>query len=131
VSLPHKASRGDFPEHLPDQNRSVQALSDFGVPASERNSQFFTGGPYITHDPLGQFACRAILWKKHDNEKPERACTQDSDVVCINVNYVATDVIRGEGDWIGRNNDITISGVDNSRVLANLGTNEETRIKLG
>jgi hypothetical protein len=39
TGLPHKASRGNFAEHLPDQNWAVQALSDFGVaacPASQK-----------------------------------------------------------------------------------------------
>src|SRR6516225_417829 len=53
TGLPHKASRDDFGYHLPDQNRTIQSLGDFGMPAPERDIQFFTRSPDIGHDGLG------------------------------------------------------------------------------
>ena len=130
MGLPHKASRGDFAKHLPHQNRAVQALGDFRVSTSESDIQFFTRVPHIRHDCLGQLGCRAILWKKHDNEKPERPCAQDGNVVRVDVNCVTADLIGGKGDGIGPNDEIVISGVDDGRVLTNLRSNEQARIML-
>lgn len=36
ASLPHEASPADLAEHVTDQNRAVEALGDFRVPAAER-----------------------------------------------------------------------------------------------
>jgi len=46
------------------------------------------------------------------------------------VNCVTPDVIRGKGDGICCDDEIAISGFDDGRVLANLGSNEEARIML-
>jgi len=44
---------------------------------------------------------------------------------------VTTNMIRGQGDGIRRNDEIAITRIDNGRVLANLGSNQQARIALG
>src|ERR1035437_8874403 len=131
ASLPHKASRSDLAEHLTDQNRAVEALGDFRVPAADRDAQFLARGPHIGHDRLGQFGLRAALRKKHDDEEPQRARAQDGNVVRVDVNSVTPDVISGKGDGICRDDEIAIARVDDGRVLANLRSNKQARIMLG
>ena len=46
------------------------------------------------------------------------------------MNRVATDLIRGEGNRIGRDDEIAISCIDDGCVLANLRSNEQARIML-
>ena len=60
ASLPHKASRGDLAEHLTDQNRAVEVLGDFRVPAAERDAQFLALDHHISHDRLGQFRASSV-----------------------------------------------------------------------
>ena len=130
MSLPHKASRGDLAEHLTDQNRAVEALRDFRVPAAERDAQFLARGPHIGHDRLGEFGLRAALRKEHDDEEPQRARAQNGNVVRVDVNSVTPDVISGKGDGICRDDEIAIACVDDGGVLANLRSNEQARIML-
>jgi hypothetical protein len=72
----------------------------------------------------------AILGKKHDNQKPERSCAQDGNIVRVDVNRVTPDLIRGKGDGIRRDDEIAVASVDDGRVLANLRSNEQARIML-
>ncbi len=123
ASFPHKATRGDLSEHLANQNRAVEALGDFRVPAADRDTQFLARGPHIGHDRLGQFRRRAAIRKEHDDEEPQRAHAQDGYVVCIDVNSVTPNVISGKGDGICRDDEIAIPCVDDGRVLANLRSN--------
>jgi hypothetical protein len=44
ASLSHKARWGDFTEHVTDQDRAVETLGDFRVPAAECNAQFLFCG---------------------------------------------------------------------------------------
>ena len=109
----------------------VEALRNFRVPSAERNTEFRARGPHIGHDHLGQFRSCAVLWKEHDNEKPQRTRPQNSYVVRVNMYCVTTNMIRGQGDGIRRNDEIAITRIDNGRVLANLGSNQQARIALG
>jgi hypothetical protein len=130
MGLPHKASWGDLTQHLTDQNRPVEALGDFRVPASESDIQFLARAPHISHYRVHQLWRRAALRKEHVDKEPERSCAQDGNVVGVEVNRVTPDVIRGEGHGIGRDDEIPISGIDDGCVFANLRSNEEARIKL-
>ena len=100
------------------------------MPAADGDAQFLARGPHIGHDRLGQFGRRAALRKEHDDEEPQRARTQDGNVVRVDVNSVTPDVIRGKGDGICRDDEIAIACVDDGRVLANLRSNEQARIML-
>jgi hypothetical protein len=130
AGLSHKASWSDLAEHLTDQNRAVQAWSDFRVSAAERDAEFVARGPHISHDGLGQFGCRAILRKERDDEEPQRTCAQDGNVVRIDVNRVTSDLIRGKGDWIGRDDEIAISSINDGSIFANLRSDQQARIVL-
>jgi hypothetical protein len=130
TGLPHKAGRGDFAEHLPDQDWAVQALSDFGVAASQGDTQFVARAPHIGHYRLGQFGRCATFRKEHDDKKPEGACAHDGNIVGVDVNCVTPDLIGGEGDGIGGDDEIKISSIDDRRILANLRSNEQARIML-
>ncbi len=68
----------DLAEHLADQNRAVEALGDFRVPAVERDAQFLARGPHIGHDRLGQFSVvrlsgRSMTTKNHNGRAPRTA----------------------------------------------------------
>ena len=122
--LPHKSIQCDLAEHLTNQNRAVEALRDFRVPAAEREPQFVARGPHIGQDRLGQFSRRAALRKEHDDEEPQRACAQDRNIVRVDVNCVAPDVISGKGDGICGDDEIAIACVDDGRILSNLRSNK-------
>ena len=61
----------------------------------------------------------------------KRARAEDGDVVRVDVNGVSPDVIGGERDGIGRDDEISVADVDDGRVLANLRANQEARIAPG
>jgi len=71
------------------------------------------------------FSGRSVTTKNQSGR-----AAQDGHIVRVDVNSVTPDVISGEGNGIGRDDEIAISYVDDGRVLANLGSNEEARIML-
>ena len=89
---------------------------------------FLAPAPHLGHDRPGQFGRRAALWKEHDDEEPQRARAQDGNVVRVDVNSVMPDVISGKGDGVCRDDEIVVTCVDHGRVLANLRSNEKTRV---
>jgi hypothetical protein len=97
--------------------------------AAERNAQFLACISHIGHDRPGQFGRRVVFWKEHDDEEPQWPCAHNGNIVGIDVNRVAADVIRGEGDGIGSDHEISISGIDNSCVFANLRSDQQAWIK--
>ena len=60
----------------------------------------------------------------------KRACTQHRNVVRIDVNRVTPNVFRGKGDGICRDDEIAVPRIDDGRILADLGSNEQTWIIL-
>jgi hypothetical protein len=86
--------------------------------------------PHIGHDRLGQVGCCVALRKEHDDEEPQRACAQYSNVVRVDVNSITPDMIGGKGDGICRDDEIAIAYVDDGRILADLRPNDQAQIML-
>jgi hypothetical protein len=124
-------SRRNLAKHLTHENRAVEARGDFGMAAADRDAQLVTGCAHVGHDALGQLGRGTAFWKKQNDEEPHGARSQHGDIVRVDVDRVPPDVIGGERDRVGRDDEIPIAGVDDGRVLANLRPNEETGIASG
>jgi hypothetical protein len=112
--LADKARWRDLAQHLTDHDRAVQAGRDLRMSAADRNPQLLARRAHVSHDAGGELRRRVVFRQQQDDEEPQRARAEDGHVVRVDVHGVPTDVIGGERDGVGRDDEIPIASLDHS-----------------
>ena len=116
-------------QHVPGENRALQADRNLRMPAYQGNAQLMTGLAHLRKNVLHQGSGGPGLWQQQRGQEPARRTPHDRNVVGVHRDGIVPNGIGRKRDGIGFRNEEAVAHVNHGGVLAHTRPNEHTRIR--
>src|SRR5215510_13471802 len=115
-------------QHVPGENRALQADRNLCMPTHQGNTQLVTGLAHLRKNVLYQSSGGPGLWQQQCGQEPTRRTPHGRDVVGVHRDGIVPNGISRKRDGIGFRNEEAVTHVNHGGVLAYTRPNEHTRI---
>ena len=102
-----EAVEGRFADHGAGNEGLGDAGGDFGVAADEGCADFVAGGAKVGEDCVDG-GLNGVGWEEEGGEEPTRIGAEAGDVVGVDVDGVAAEVLGGERDGVGGEDEVAV-----------------------
>ena len=107
-------------QHRADHDGARQAGRHLGMAAHERDTHRRAGLRQLGEELLHVRLLALALGQEHGGHEPSRSGATNGQVVGVDVQRVPAHLVGGEGDGIGRGDEVAIAHVQDGGVLAHL-----------
>lgn len=115
-------------QHAADHDWPRQPGRHFRMAADQRHAELRARARELFEQQLHARLARAPVRQKERREEPERPRSPHRHVIGIDVERVPADLVRREGDGIGRGDEVAVAHVEDGSVLAYLGPHDHARV---